>query len=105
MGFLNRHNRGAKRHGLLRLPTACFSVDRDNRVVISTMPATFPDAHVERIGKVVLDTFRGAAASQIPLREMVFNYGTLRIVARELRGGAIIFLIPSAGVRERGGGS
>jgi hypothetical protein len=102
MGFLDRNKRKSKTHGLLRLPNGCFSVDRDNRLVVSTLPSTFPMQKVEHIGRTVLEAFRGAAACQIPLREMTINFGTLRITARELRGGAIIYLIPSSLIRGRG---
>lgn len=104
MGFLSRQNRKPKVHALLRLPTGCFCVDRDNRVVMSTLPTSFPEQKVEQIGRTVLNAFRGATASQIPLREMILNYGTLRIIARELRGGALVYLIPSSAIRERPGG-
>ena len=35
-----------------------------------------------------------ADAAQLPISELIMNYATLRITARELRGGAIVFLAP-----------
>jgi hypothetical protein len=99
MGFLNRHSRKVKLHGLLRLPVGCFSVDRDNRIMISTLPASFPQAKIEHVGRMVLETFRSASESQIPLRELTVNFGTLKVIARELRGGALIYLIPTSALR------
>ena len=40
--------------------------------------------------------FREARAAQMPLAEVSLHFGSLRITARELRGGAIIFLFPQA---------
>jgi len=43
-----------------------------------------------------LETFRDAQAAQLPLAELVVNYGSLKLTARELRGGAIVFLSPKS---------
>ncbi len=40
--------------------------------------------------------FNEAATAQLPLTELVINYPSLKITARELRGGAIVFLSPKA---------
>ena len=42
----------------------------------------------------MLELFREARAAQMPLAEVSLHFGSLRITARELRGGAIIFLFP-----------
>ena len=42
----------------------------------------------------MLELFREARAGQMPLAEVSLHFGSLRITARELRGGAIIFLFP-----------
>ena len=46
------------------------------------------------IGRDVLELFREARAAQMPLAEISLQFGSLHITARELRGGAIIFLFP-----------
>ncbi len=81
---------------LTRLPNGCFTVDRTGRVLIGTLPSSFPVAAVEAIGRQVLDTFRDAQVTQLPLSELIVHYGSLKIVARELRGGAIVFLTPKS---------
>jgi len=43
-----------------------------------------------------LNAFRQATTAQLPLSELVVEYPSLRITARELRGGAIIFLAPKS---------
>jgi hypothetical protein len=81
---------------LARLPDGCFTLDRTGRVLVGTVPSSFPADTVRQIGRHVLDTFREAQAAQLPLAELVVHYGSLKIVARELRGGAIVFLSPKS---------
>ena len=81
---------------LTRLPNGSFTLDRTGRVLVGTVPSSFPAATVQEIGRQVLDTFRDAQAAQLPLAELVVHYGSLKIVARELRGGAIVFLSPKS---------
>jgi hypothetical protein len=63
-------------------------------VVVGTLPSSFPAALVTDIARQVLAVFREGEAAQLPLSEIVINYPSLRIAARELRGGAIIYLSP-----------
>ena len=77
-----------------RLPFGTFTVDRDARVVISTLPSTFPVALVRELGQHITVTFREAQKADVPLSELVIRYSSLKITARELRGGAIVFLSP-----------
>ena len=92
MGVLNMFNRPVLPPR--RLPFGTFTVDRDGRVVISTLPSTFPLALVREVGQHVTATFREAQKADIPLSELVIRYSSLKITARELRGGAIVFLSP-----------
>ncbi len=81
---------------LLRLPSGSFTVDREGTVLTGTLPSSFPANVVKDIARQVLATFGEAAAAQLPLAELIINYPSLKITARELRGGAIIFLVPKA---------
>jgi hypothetical protein len=81
---------------LLRLPSGSFTVDRDGRVLTGTLPSSFPASLVKDIAEQVRTAFAEAAAAQLPLTELVMHYPSLRISARELRGGAIIYLSPKA---------
>ena len=94
MGFLSRFTKPAPT--LLRLPSGSFTVDREGTVVVGTLPSSFPSALVSEIARQVLATFQEAAAAQLPLSEIVINYASLKIDARELRGGALVFLSPQA---------
>jgi hypothetical protein len=94
MGFLNLFAKPVPT--LLRLSSGSFTVDREGTVVIGTLPSSFPPDLVSDIGQQVLSTFREAAAAQLPLSELIVNFPNLRITARELRGGAIVFLSSKA---------
>jgi hypothetical protein len=92
MGLLSLFVRSAPT--LLRLPSGSFTVDREGCVLMGTLPSSFPVSLVKDIARQVLAAFGEAAAAQLPLAELVINYPSLRITARELRGGAIVFLSP-----------
>jgi hypothetical protein len=93
MGLLTLFSRsGAPR--LMRLPSGSFTVDRDGRVMTSTLPQSFPASFVKEISACVLQSFHAAQKAQMPLAEIVVHFAALKILARELRGGAIIFLMP-----------
>src|SRR3954451_1179216 len=83
---------------LVRLPSGSFTVDREGSVIVGTLPSSFPSNLVDEISEQVLGAFRDAAAAQLLLSELVINYPSLKITARELRGGAIIFLSPKVSV-------
>jgi len=92
MGLLTLFSKPAPK--LLQLPAGSLTVDRNGRVLVGTIPSTFPLELVQEIAARVLAAFREAATAQLPLTELSINYPTLKITARELRGGAIIFLSP-----------
>lgn len=94
MGLLNLFARPAP--ALLRLPSGSFTVDREGAVLTATLPRSFPASVVKDIGQQVRAAFSEAAAAQLPLAELIINYPSLKISARELRGGAIVFLSPKA---------
>ena len=94
MGLLNFLSKAPP--SLLRLPTGSFTVDREGSVLVGTLPSHFPATLVKDIGDQVLAAFRDAAAAQLPLTELNTHYPSLKITARELRGGAIVFLTPKA---------
>jgi hypothetical protein len=82
--------------GLVRLPSGCFTIDGSCRIVASTLPQSFPVETVRQIGQVVLDSFRTAQEAQLVFRELHIQYPALKLTARELRGGAIVFLAPQS---------
>ena len=92
MGFLKKIFGG--RAAVQQLPTGTIAVDRQGHIVTSTVSSAFPKNLLQGIGRDVLELFREARAAQMPLAEVSLHFGSLRITARELRGGAIIFLFP-----------
>jgi hypothetical protein len=95
MGFLKKilHN-FRSRAAIQQLPAGSMTVDRDGTVVTTTVSSAYPHGLLDEIGHGVLSLFREARAAQIPLAEISLHFGSLRITAREIRGGAIIFLYP-----------
>jgi hypothetical protein len=79
---------------LVRLSAGSFTVDRSGRTLVSTLPSSFPAKYVTEIGRAVQAAFKKARETELAVGELVIRYPTLKIVARELRGGAIIFLVP-----------
>jgi hypothetical protein len=92
MRFLNLLHKPTLR--LVRLPNGSFTVDAHGRILVSTLPRSFPEPWVGEIAQRVLAAFRAAQDAQIPLAELVAEYSTLKMTARSLRGGAIVFLSP-----------
>jgi hypothetical protein len=90
MGFLTSWFRSAK--PLLQLHSGSFSMDRTGRILATTLPSSFPRNLVQTIGQCVALTFEEAQNAQLPLNELVIHYPGLKITAREMRGGAIVFL-------------
>jgi hypothetical protein len=95
MGFLSRLFRSGS-PGLVHLPSGSFTLDKDGRIMTSTLPQSFPVEHLKAIGAQVLISFRSAKKAQMPMSELIITYSALKLLARELRGGAIIFLMPQS---------
>src|SRR3954453_11152780 len=80
---------------LARLPSGCFSIHRGGELVGSTLPGSFPEERMLEIGRLVLETFRSAQTTSLLLVDLRIHYSGLLISAREMRGGALIFLTPA----------
>ena len=94
MGFLKLFKTREDHRPLTRLPSGSFTIDREGRVVASTLPQSFPAAQVSQISHLVRAAFRSAHQAEITISELIVEFAALRITARELKGGAIIFLSP-----------
>lgn len=93
MGLLTLFSRpGGSR--LMHLTSGSFTVDRDGQIMTSTLPQSFPPAEIRDIGQKVLAAFLHAQQAHLPLSELIIHYTALKLLARELRGGAIVFLMP-----------
>ena len=94
MGFVTRFFVKPAKQALVQLPSGSFTIDREGKIMTSTLPRNFPPGHVQTIAAHVLNAFRSAKRAQMPLSEILVQYSALKLLARELRGGAIVFLMP-----------
>src|SRR5690242_1664961 len=92
MGFLSLFSRSSP--GVQVLPSGTLTVDRNNQILASTVSSACSQDILQEIGDQVLTLFRLARKAQLPLSELNIHFLSLKITARELRGGAIIFLAP-----------
>ena len=92
MGFLNLFSKSGA--AVQRLPAGSFTVDRQGNIVTSTVSSSYPVELLREIAAEVLNVFAEARTAQVPLTEFNIHFASLQITARELRGGAIVFLSP-----------
>ena len=100
MGLLDLFKINAKSQGPPPLPSGSYTVDREGKVVTSTISSAVPGETLEQISAQILQTFRDAKQSELNIAEFSLSMGAMNIKARELRGGAIIFLAPRGSSRK-----
>lgn len=93
MGFL-RKIFGSSAGSVQELPMGSLTVNAQGEIVTTTVSSAYSVSLLTDIAREVLVIFREAKASQLPLAEVAIHFASLRVTARELRGGAIIFLLP-----------
>lgn len=76
------------------LPAGSLTVDHHGQIVTCTVSSAYPRNLLSAIGNEVITLLREARTAQLPLSEISLHFGSLHITARELRGGAVIFLLP-----------
>jgi len=92
MGFLSLFSKPSP--GVQVLPSGTLTVDRNNHILATTVSSACSQEVLQEIGDQVLTLFREARKAQLSLSELTIHFSSLKITARELRGGAIIFLAP-----------
>ena len=93
MGFLK--HLGKSSPIVRKLPTGSLTVDRHGNVVSATVSSAYSPALLREVAGEVLALFQEARVSQLPLSQLSIHFASLHITAREMRGGAIIFLAPA----------
>ena len=93
MGLLS-FLKASKTQGPPPLPSGSYTVDRDGKVVTSTISSSISGETLEIISAQVLQTFKDAKEAELNMNEFSITMGAMNLKARELRGGAIIFLSP-----------
>lgn len=94
MGLLDIFSKKSAGPKLIPLPKGSFTIDRNGRVLTTTLPRNFPKDLINEIGTASLSVFQNAQRAQIALTQYSFTFASFKITAKELRGGAIIFLSP-----------
>ena len=98
MGFLKKM---FHRHATVQvLPSGSLTVDRDGNTITTTISSTYPAALLKDIARNVLKLLHEARDAQMPFAEVNIYFASLRVTARELRGGAIIFLLPQTAMNK-----
>ncbi|HEU5125189.1 MAG TPA: hypothetical protein VFW05_14135 [Verrucomicrobiae bacterium] len=92
MGLLKFFSRSGA--AVQKLPSGSFTVDRDGNIVTTTVASSYPRELLEDVAKEILRLFRDSRAAQISVNELTLHFASFQITARELRGGAIVFLSP-----------
>ena len=82
------------------LPNGSYTVDRGGKVVTSTISSAVTVQTLELISAQVLQIFKDAKQAQLNISEFSISMDAMNIKARELRGGAIIFLSPRGSTRK-----
>ena len=100
MGFLDKIFKPGAR-GPQPLPSGSFTVDRNGEILFSTISSDFSALRLREISATVLKAFEEAKSANLALTEVVLNFGALAIKAREMRGGAMIFLSPRPTIRKQ----
>ena len=95
MGILKPFTRTLKPLRPERLPSGCYTIHRGGELVASTLPSTFSREAMLEVGRVVIEAFHSAQKTNLPLTDLHLKFSGLTITARELRGGALIFLEPA----------
>lgn len=95
MGILRLFSRPVVTYPILdRLPAGSLAVNRAGTIIASTLPTALARGTVEQIGRAVLRAFAASRKINTPLSELTVQLNGMKIAARELRGGALIFLHP-----------
>jgi len=92
MGILNLFYKSDS--GVQRLPNGSLTVDPKGNLVATTISSSFPPEFLLSVGAQVLHLFRESRKAQLPLSEVHLHFGSLLLTAREMRGGAVVFIKP-----------
>jgi hypothetical protein len=83
-----------KTMGPAHFPRGSYTMSSAGKIVVSTLPGSFPRERMLAIGNVILSTLASARVMGTPFTEVAADYAGLEIRARDLAGGAIIFVTP-----------
>ena len=76
------------------LPSGCFSVHRGGEIATTTLPSWFSQKLTLDIARVAINAIKSAEETGLAVSEIHINYAGVEITAKDLRGGALIFIRP-----------
>lgn len=79
---------------LSRLPSGTFTLDPQGNIISSTLPQSVPRERIMEIGRCVSQAFQNARKARIPMQEIHIHYSTLKVTAKEMKGSAVVFIMP-----------
>lgn len=79
-----------------KIPAGSFVISRSGRVLVSTFPQKVPQSVLVAVGGVVLRAFSKGEEMGMRLDHLEALYGAMRITARRLHSGALVFLLPQS---------
>lgn len=86
-----------RKHGPARtfdIPQGAFTYDSEGRILVGTLPIAWLESFGPALVKAFRRSFASAEEKGFPLHEIALHYGGARITAKDLRGGAIVFVSP-----------
>ncbi len=96
MGFVTQIFIKPSKAALVQVPAGSFKMDQSGHIVTSTLPASFAAAHAEAIATEVARAFLSGERAQVALTQLTIDYPALRLLARKMRHGLMVFLVSRA---------
>jgi hypothetical protein len=94
MGFVTHFFIKPAKPRLVELPSGSFMINRKGDVTTSTLPRSFKPEQAQAIGQRFLAAFRHAEELELQFTEFAIDFDNMRLVGRNMRGGALIFVVP-----------
>ena len=102
MGLLKIFSKGGGEAPLPNIggpPSGALAVNRAGTILACTLPSSIPRETIKQIGKTALHAFAAARKIHAPLTTLETHYREIKILAIELRGGALVFLNPGSAAK------
>lgn len=80
-----------------KIPSGSYTVNSAGKIISSTIPSWVPAKFLSDITTRVISTFSAARENGFVLNEVVIKFPTIKIIAREMRCGFFINLMPVTG--------
>lgn len=78
------------------IPRGAFTYDSAGGILVGSVPQAWMEEFGPMLVKTLRKAFGVAAEKGLILNEIALYYAGVRIVARDLRGGGIVYLLPLA---------